>query len=164
MHSSNFCLSFPSAVCNILSHPGHVQLFATPWTVARQAPLLIEFSRQEYWRGLPCPPQGDFFSTQGLNPHLLGLLRWQMGSLPLHHLRNPFPLTFSLTVYNFSSWTDLNLRSLCGCTIVGYHLEADSKVKQDIWGHQVFSKIYVRYNLQCIFGGRGMATHSSSLA
>ena len=32
---------------------------ATPWTVARQAPLLMEFSRQEYWSGLPFPPPGD---------------------------------------------------------------------------------------------------------
>ena len=31
----------------------HVHLFATPWTVARQAPLSMEFSRQEYWSGLP---------------------------------------------------------------------------------------------------------------
>ena len=32
--------------------------FATPWTVARQAPLSMEFSRQEYWSGLPCTPPG----------------------------------------------------------------------------------------------------------
>ena len=32
-----------------------VQLFVTPWTVAYQAPLSIEFSRQEYWNGLPFP-------------------------------------------------------------------------------------------------------------
>ena len=31
----------------------HVQLFATPWTVACQAPLSVEFSRQEYWSGFP---------------------------------------------------------------------------------------------------------------
>ena len=37
----------------------HVQLFATPWTVAHQAPLSTEFSRPEYWSGLPCPPPGD---------------------------------------------------------------------------------------------------------
>ena len=36
-----------------------IQLFVTPWTVARQAPLSMRFSRQEYWRGLPCPPPGD---------------------------------------------------------------------------------------------------------
>ena len=36
-----------------------VGLFATLWTVARQAHLSMEFSRQEYWSGLPCPPPGD---------------------------------------------------------------------------------------------------------
>ena len=33
-----------------------VQLFATPWTVAHQAPPSMGFSRQEYWSGLPFPP------------------------------------------------------------------------------------------------------------
>ena len=33
--------------------------FATPWTVARQVPLSMGFSRQEYWGRLPCPPPGD---------------------------------------------------------------------------------------------------------
>ena len=36
-----------------------VQLFATPWTVARQAPLSMGFSRKGYWSGLPFPPLGD---------------------------------------------------------------------------------------------------------
>ena len=36
-----------------------VQLFATPWTVAHQAPPSMEFSRQEYWSGLPFPSPGD---------------------------------------------------------------------------------------------------------
>ena len=36
-----------------------VQLFVTPWTVARQAPLSMEFSRQEYWSWLPFPSPGD---------------------------------------------------------------------------------------------------------
>ena len=35
-----------------------VWLFATPWTVARQAPLSMGFSWQEYWSGLPFPPPG----------------------------------------------------------------------------------------------------------
>ena len=30
-----------------------------PWTVARRAPLSAEFSRQEYWNGLPFPSPGD---------------------------------------------------------------------------------------------------------
>ena len=36
-----------------------VQLFATPWTVAYQAPPSVGFSRQEYWSGVPFPSPGD---------------------------------------------------------------------------------------------------------
>ena len=36
-----------------------VWLFASPWTVACQAPLSMGFSRQEYWSGVPCPPGED---------------------------------------------------------------------------------------------------------
>ena len=46
------------------SHPcvharelSHIQLFATAWTIARQAPLFMEFSRQQYWSGLLFPTQ-----------------------------------------------------------------------------------------------------------
>ena len=60
-----------------------VQLFATLGATARQAPLSMKFSRQEYWSVLPCLPPGDLFLTQGLNPFLLRLLHWQAGSLPL---------------------------------------------------------------------------------
>ena len=35
------------------------RLFAVPWTAARQSPLSLRFSRQEYWSGLSCPPQGN---------------------------------------------------------------------------------------------------------
>ena len=35
-----------------------LRLFVTPWTVARQAPLSVGFSRQEYWSGLPFPSPG----------------------------------------------------------------------------------------------------------
>ena len=45
----------------------HVRLFVTPWTVALQAPLSIEFFRQEYWSGLPCSPPGDLLDP-GIEP------------------------------------------------------------------------------------------------
>ena len=45
----------------------HVQLFATPWTVAHQAPLFMGFLRQEYWSGLPFPSAGDF-PKPGIEP------------------------------------------------------------------------------------------------
>ena len=42
-------------------------LCATPWTVARQASLSMEFSRGEHWSGLPCPLPGDF-PNLGMKP------------------------------------------------------------------------------------------------
>ena len=62
----------------------HVQLFQTPWTVACQALLSMQFSRQEYWSGLPFPSPGQgIFPTLESNWHLLYLLHWQTDSLPL---------------------------------------------------------------------------------
>ena len=63
----------------------HVQFFVTLCTVACQAPLSMGLSRQEYWSRLPFPLPGIFL-TRRLNPHLLCLLHWQVGALPLHHL------------------------------------------------------------------------------
>ena len=44
-----------------------VRFFATPWTIASQAPLSMGFSRQEYWSGLPFPSPGDL-SNPGIKP------------------------------------------------------------------------------------------------
>ena len=65
-----------------------VQLFATLWTVAYQAPLSMGFSRQEYWSGLPFPPAGIFL-TQALCPRLLYLLHGRRILYLLSHLRSP---------------------------------------------------------------------------
>ena len=51
----------------ILNHFSCVQFCATPWTVAHQALLSMEFSRQEYWSGLPCLPPGDL-PDPGIEP------------------------------------------------------------------------------------------------
>ena len=51
---------------------------ATPWTAARQAPLSVEVSRQEYWSGLPCPSSGDL-PKPGIEP---GSPTLQADSLP----------------------------------------------------------------------------------
>ena len=58
-----------------------VRLYATPGTVARQAPLSVGFSRQEYWSGLPCPPLGDL-PDPGIKPALLRSPALQAVSLP----------------------------------------------------------------------------------
>ena len=51
------CVFSPSVVSN----------FAISWTVARQTPLSMGFSRQEYWSGLPFPSPGDF-PNPGIKP------------------------------------------------------------------------------------------------
>ena len=75
LHTTVLC------VC-MLSHFSRVRLYATLWTTAHKAPLSMGFSRQES-RSVVCRVffQG-IFPTQGSNPHLLGLLHWQGGSLP----------------------------------------------------------------------------------
>ena len=44
-----------------------IRLFVTPWALARQAPLSTEFSRQEYWSGLPFPTPG-YLPNKGIEP------------------------------------------------------------------------------------------------
>ena len=61
---------------------------ATPWTAACQAPLSIEFSRQEYWSGLPFPSPGDH-TDPGMEPTSPVSLHWQVDSLPLSHYGSP---------------------------------------------------------------------------
>ena len=58
-----------------------VRLSVTPWTVAFQAPQCMGFSRQEYWRGLPCPLPGKLFNL-GIE-HMSPVM--QVFSLPLSH-------------------------------------------------------------------------------
>ena len=70
--------------CPIIVCTQSCPTFVTPRTVARQAPLSMEFSRQEYWKGLPFPTPGDH-PEPGVKPSLLLLLYWQADSLPLHH-------------------------------------------------------------------------------
>ena len=54
----------------VLSRFSCVQLCTTLWTVARQAPLSMGFSRQEYWSRLPCLPPGDL-PDPGIEPSSL---------------------------------------------------------------------------------------------
>ena len=53
--------TFFRGVCQSLSR---VQLFAITWTAARQPPLSVDFSRQDYWSGLPFPTLPD----RGMEP------------------------------------------------------------------------------------------------
>ena len=54
-------------VCVCVCVLSHVQLFATPWTVAHQAALSMQFPRQESWSGLSVPPPGNLVHP-GIEP------------------------------------------------------------------------------------------------
>ena len=71
-----------------------VRLFATPWTVAYQAPLSMGFSRQGYWSGLPFPSPGDL-PDPGIKPRSPTL---QAEALPSEPPGKPI---YSLTTYLF---------------------------------------------------------------
>ena len=60
-----------------------VRVFVTTWTVARQAPLSIGFSRQEHWSGLPFPSPGDL-PDPGFEPGPPALQADALPSEPLH--------------------------------------------------------------------------------
>ena len=64
----------------VLSCFSHLQLFETPWTVAHQAPLSMEFSRQEYWSGLPFPSsRGSFWPRdQACVSYVSSIGRWAL--------------------------------------------------------------------------------------
>ena len=70
----------------------HVGLFMTPQTIACQAPLSMEFPRQEYWSGLPFPPPGDL-PNPGFEPMSPAL---HAESLPLTHRQSPIKCPDSL--------------------------------------------------------------------
>ena len=83
----------------------------TPWTVAHQAPLTLEFSRQEYWSGLPFPSPGDL-PNPGIKPGSPSLQADSLSSEPpgkpiyiliplkCKHLRaSPMIISFNPTVF-----------------------------------------------------------------
>ena len=79
--SLSLCLSLFFYVCVCVCMPSHfsnIQRCVILWTVARQAPLSMEFSRQEYWSGLPCFPPRDL-PDPGIEPRYPAL---QADSLP----------------------------------------------------------------------------------
>ena len=90
-------ITFSLTVC-VLDRFSCVCLFVTLWTVVCQAPLPVGFSRQEYWRGLPCPPPGDLPSP-GIEPTSLAstctgrqvLYHW------CHHI-DPFPVDLCVVI------------------------------------------------------------------
>ena len=85
----DFVCSLPTVVFLGFMHAqslSHVRLLATPWTIAHQAPLSMEFFRQEYLTGQPFPSQG-IFPTRESN---LGFLHCRQILYRLSHQGSPF--------------------------------------------------------------------------
>ena len=89
LRTSLCCLRKPVGMfflVSVISCFSCVQLFAAPWTVVRQAPLPMGFSRQKYWCGLPFPSPRDL-NDPGIKHTFL---YWQVDYLPLSHLGSPY--------------------------------------------------------------------------
>ena len=80
----------------------HVQLYVTPWTIDRQAPLSMGFSRQEYWSGYPFPSPGDL-PNPGIEPGSPSLQADSLQSKPpgktYQSEKDPYPPVSSSCVY-----------------------------------------------------------------
>ena len=92
-----------------LSHFSHVPLFATPWTIALQAPLSMGFSMQQYWMGCHALLQG-IFPTKG-GTRVSCLLHWQVGSLPRVPPRKPNILTLGTKYHLKIDYDKLKINS-----------------------------------------------------
>ena len=116
--------------------------FGTPWTVARQAPLSTEFSRQDAGVGCHFLLQGIFL-TQGSNP---GLLHWQSFSLPLRHQGSPVRLSVQFSSVPQACQTELNCtpfpirnQSVVPCPVLtvaswlAYRFLRRCQISQDRW-------------------------------
>ena len=86
-------------------------LFAIPWTIAYQAPLSMEFSRQEYWSGLPFPSPEDH-RDPGIKP--------RSRTLQAHTLSHQGSKTQETQVFITKSLTIEEKESHWGCWVLGY--------------------------------------------
>ena len=86
----------------------------TPWTGACQAPLSMEFSRKEYWNGLPFPSPGDLHNP-GIEPRSPSL---QADSLPSEIPGgSPYNVGYNVGAQQiFVGWMDGNSVSFLVCT------------------------------------------------
>ena len=114
----------------------HVRLLTTPWTIAHQAPLSMEFSRQENWSGLPFPPLGDL-AHSGIEPV----------SLVYPALASWF-FTTSATWFSYLSislaW-DLILWMVCGSDIVNLFQSGQPVVLASLSKQSILSYISIHF-------------------
>ena len=104
----------------------HVWLSATPWTIAHQAPLSVEFSTQKHWSGLAFPSPGIFLTQESI-PRLLHVPYWQADSLLLvppgrpissHSQRQQEKLKWYQRTYNIWAVQGVTLHKTSCCSSV----------------------------------------------
>ena len=104
----NLEMSLPGLLVHVCL-VSRVWLFATPWTRACQAPLSMQFSRQEYWSGFPFPSPGSLFHP-GIKPRSPALQADSLPSeppgkpqiTPRFHFPQPLAITALLCVSEFN--------------------------------------------------------------
>ena len=75
----------------------HIQLFVPPWPGARQAPLFMGFSKQEYWSGLSCP-SSENLPNPGIKPPSAASLELAVGFFTTEPPGNPFNFPNSILI------------------------------------------------------------------
>ena len=106
-----------------------VWLFATPWTVAHQAPLSLGFFRQEYWRGLPFPPQGDL-PDPGIKSEFPVSPALKADSLLLSHQESPIAQFFK------NQWKNLLFYFSSLISDSSYHFIPHGPILMPTWSEQ----------------------------
>ena len=105
-----WCDKLPSAEWCEIFNRDRQRLFATSWTVACQAPLSMEFFRQEYWNGLPFPSPGDL-PNPGMETDLLHCRRvftiWAIRKA--HHKHEPIFIYLSLCTPPSDNWDGIGV-------------------------------------------------------
>jgi len=105
-------IDFPCTRCTRALR--HVQLFTTPWIVAHQASLSMEFSSQEYWSGLPFSPP-EYLPNPAMELMSPESPALQADSLPLSHQGNLYPVDSPISKlllnFNFNMETSLSIRN-----------------------------------------------------
>ena len=123
-----------SCAMYVLSCFSHVRCFATPWTIACQAPWPMGFSKQKHWSGLPCPPPGvkvkppekvEIQTWVWIMKHLpknLWRVAWSSESLSLHLLAQLWG--YFLVFYTFceSEWVKFDQSCLTVCDPMDHSL------------------------------------------
>ena len=135
-------------VCQLLNH---VRLFESPRTVTHQAPLSMEFSKQEYWSGQPYSSPGDL-PDPGVEPRSLTL---QADSLPFELTGKPH--TYTITCKIDSQWEP-----------AVWYKKLSSELCDDLggWdgvGFQERERIYVNIQLILLAVYQKLAQHSKAI-